>query len=310
MREIKWLISAVFVTLVTSLTWSQDVVFSQHAFAPIYLNPAHTGEMEQSFRLQTVYRNQFESVLEDASYRTFNGFVDSKITLNEKLELGIGGSFFRDKAGSLNLISRKFSTSISMIYYFTKGDQRRNKLSIGADIGQGINTIESESIINPIKEKVKFLDLSVGALWSYISSENLETHVGVSLLHVNEPNISFFEGSEYLLPYRTNVEISLLVPIMSKWRLGPTIIYVEQMNRSIAILRLGNELTFKKINSKLSVGVFSRVAELLDNNGEFASYGCDLRWWYKGIIVGMAYDRFIDLETNGYEFSLGYLFGK
>jgi hypothetical protein len=64
--------------LFLSASRAQDQHFSQFYAAPLSLNPALTGAMEGSYRVGTVYRDQWRKVMEQP-IRTFSFFADSPV---------------------------------------------------------------------------------------------------------------------------------------------------------------------------------------------------------------------------------------
>ena len=46
---------------------------------------------------------------------------------------------------------------------------------------------------------MRYIDFTVGAAWSYRYNEHTSFYAGISLAHLNEPNVSFFEDEEELL---------------------------------------------------------------------------------------------------------------
>ncbi|MBK6997474.1 MAG: type IX secretion system membrane protein PorP/SprF [Lewinellaceae bacterium] len=73
-----------FLMTVLSTTLSaQDKHFTQFYAAPLSLNPALTGAMEGSYRVGTIYRDQWRKVL-DNPIKTFSMFADLRFDTRRK----------------------------------------------------------------------------------------------------------------------------------------------------------------------------------------------------------------------------------
>ena len=92
---------------------AQDIHFSQFYMAPLNLNPALTGLMNCNQRLSANYRNQWASVLRDKAFQTYNVAYDSRIPVGRNDYIGVGGSIWGDKAGSLNFRTNQLTGSFS-----------------------------------------------------------------------------------------------------------------------------------------------------------------------------------------------------
>jgi len=82
---------------------AQDIHFSQFYASPLTLNPAMTGNLNGSYRLTAIYRNQYASI--PAPYNTFAVSGDMSV-LRGMLKgdhAGIGIVAYNDVAGDGNL---------------------------------------------------------------------------------------------------------------------------------------------------------------------------------------------------------------
>ncbi len=82
---------------------AQDIHFSLFNMSPLTLNPAHTGAFEGTARIGGIYRDQWASIVSD-QFQTPSFYVDSPILrgLGKYDWVGVGGTMFSDRAGSLD----------------------------------------------------------------------------------------------------------------------------------------------------------------------------------------------------------------
>jgi len=307
MSTLKWIALAFIIMLISGNLQSQDAPFSQYDFVPIFLNPAQTGIFTDGIKAQLAYRNQWQSELGDASYRIFNAFMDTKIDFSDKSKLGIGGSFYRDQAGSVRLVNRKFSLSSSFSFCFMRNEKSESQLAFGFDLGQGIKTTDYKGIQDTISGKKRFFDLSMGMLWHHKTSSKLEVLIGMAVIHVNEPNASFYDNVSNIYPKRVNAHASILFPLMSYWRAGPEVVYSERYQNDQTIFRMKNQFYYGKGTSHFAIGLFSKAFLFFEERREFHTYGIDALWRHKSILIGGTVERNTIVESNSYEFSVGYV---
>ena len=89
-------------TLTTINVIAQDHIYSQFFNAPVYLNPALTGQFQGDLRMNLIYRNQFTSVPGSLNY--ISASIDYNIP---KFGGGLGLIFTRSSEGTV--AARKLS---------------------------------------------------------------------------------------------------------------------------------------------------------------------------------------------------------
>ncbi len=188
---------------------AQDIHFSQFYMSPLNLNPAMTGVMNCNTRMVANYRNQWASVLGSDAYNTYSVSYDQKIPVGRSDYFGIGGSFFGDVAGAT-----RFGTvlgRLSLAYSKKMGGYRKKShyLSIGADVGLGQRAIRGNVLKWPsqsdgqggfdpnlpggVINNPDFLygDISAGLIWFSNIDDKTNWYMGLTMAHLNQPNISF-----------------------------------------------------------------------------------------------------------------------
>src|SRR5690606_12280972 len=82
----------------------QDHIYSQFYSAPVYLNPALTGQFEGDLRVNMIYRNQWTGIRGDLSY--FSAAADVHVP---KFGGGFGLMFTRSSEGIAYLVKNSIA---------------------------------------------------------------------------------------------------------------------------------------------------------------------------------------------------------
>lgn len=249
-------------TFATSLQGlAQDHIYSQFFNAPIYLNPALTGQFEGDIRMNVIYRNQWSALSGDLSYITAS--ADLNIP---KFAGGIGLMFNRSSEGTAYLVKNNAAATYS---YSVGGDDfvasfgiqagftnRRidwSRLVFGDQIDMRLGYLPgSVSAAQPpdVDSKI-FFDAAAG---SNIVFRNFMA--GLALHHINKPDESF-SGTVAKLPMRITGNASFRIPLNSgayydqedASYLIPSVVYYKQA--SSTSLSAGAQFKFRGLNAGL-----------------------------------------------------------
>jgi type IX secretion system PorP/SprF family membrane protein len=215
---LKLLISTIYLTfLFTTLLFSQDGHFTQFYNIPAYANPALVGTSHTSYRVSTIYRDQwFSAINEPLTSFAFAG--DLKFDLggdnNYPDFVGVGIMFFNDKVNSLDFTTNQISISGSYTKLLDKSTQQYLSLGLQTSIqtksigygklffGDQFNSIDG--FTNPTMEELTsnnlgFFDLSLGLNYSGELFPRHKFNIGLSAFHILSPNISFYNTDEILM---------------------------------------------------------------------------------------------------------------
>src|SRR5690606_9555226 len=112
----KKVILTIAIITTSVVAFAQDAQFSQMIWNNIYLNPAQSGTDSSDNRLFAIYRDQWRQA--NVPYMSTNFTYDRAIKFKntQKHLLGVGGSFFYDRAGSANLSNLLVEAIISYSY--------------------------------------------------------------------------------------------------------------------------------------------------------------------------------------------------
>jgi type IX secretion system PorP/SprF family membrane protein len=293
------------------------------------INPASAGMLNGDARFFGSYRSQWSSVTTNP-YKTMNFNVDGRI-LKDKIKegrLGVGLSFYHDKAGAGNMSSLNagFAASYGIEIY----DDIH--LSVGAQGAYGQYSITTSNFtwgtqwtgsgydqnlasFEPGYADVNaFFDLSAGAYVYGSLGNHIDLHGGFSVLHITAQDVSMAGLEERL--YR-NFTLSLFPEIRIPYqRFGfvPGVLaFFQGPNKE---LMLGTDVKYYIKESSHYTGYYEEVSASL---GSFWRAGDAIvitaGFNYSGISAGVAYDfnySSLNAASNwmgAYEFYLRYRLG-
>lgn len=191
---------------------SQDIHFSQFFEAPLLRNPALAGLFSGDLRLQTVYRNQWNSVTTPYQTGSLNG--EYKLPVGKGNDfLTLGGEILYDKSGSLALTSTHVLPILN--YHKSLNNDRNMYLSLGFMGGvvqrkldrskittnsQFNGTAYDPSLANGetfINNGFTYFDASTGLSFNTQIGENEDNNifVGVAYHHFNRSGKIVFYGN-------------------------------------------------------------------------------------------------------------------
>jgi len=313
----------IFVILATGLH-AQDIHFSQFLSSPLNLNPALCGSYEGDLRLCLNHKGQWQSFAN--AYSTFSASFDAnlKVPFVRKSRFGAGLLLNSDKSGDGNLSTNQVKINLSWHQPIT-GD---SSLFVSAGVNAGftnhgvdVNLLHfgSQYIdgqFNPdapanetfVSDKISYFDYSAGLNIGYISKSTVLYHIGFSVQHINEPEKSFNQSDEIVLPRKYVYHAGCEWNIKDDLFLDPFIMFMHQgtyIESDVgAIIRVAyNPLGLKYIFTGLSMR--SRDSGILMMGAN-----------YQNIRLTLSYDinlsklSTISYGRGGIELSLIYIYQK
>lgn len=301
----------IVVLFISSLSYSQDVHFSQIQECPLWLNPANAGFMNGYFRAVANYRNQWAAM--GNAYQTMALSVDASTlkTKKGKAYLGMGLFVFNDRAGVAKMGSTQAQIHLNAIIKTSK------KSKLGGAVYLGFNqnsanyaalTYESQYNGKEIDNTLgtgeavtyaSFINSDVGVGLNYeFSSANIDMlrddifslKIGGAVHHLNQPVQKFASGSTYKLPMRFVGNVQSRIDIKgTKVAILPSVIFLSQGTASEITVGTHVRYRFKnptkvtgvKSETGLNIGVYYRVGDAIipQINVDLGKYA-----------VGVAYD--------------------
>jgi len=239
---------------------AQDAQFSLYQYNPLYLNPANTGNYTGNWRLAANFRNHW--INNSEPYRTGSASFDTKVSVIGQ-SFGLGILFLNDESGVGGLTYNKIYGSIA--YGFELLD---NHFDIGIQPGYVFVSVNSwynwdynsgefnaDNGEISFGETTNYLDLNGGLRWKRrIGRTDLEA--GLSLFHLNKPNISFFNGEdkEEILSL---LDVTAKIGITEKIYIQPAALVALQSG--VTYSSLGTAIGYDHIGKSTVKNIFAGV---------------------------------------------------
>lgn len=227
---------------------AQDIHFTQYFSAPLTLNPALAGLIQQDIRLSANYRSQWASVSANP-YTTMTASVDAAILKGKLADgdaLGVGALMIYDKSGSGALTNT--TAAFNIAYHKGFGRDKLQHISLGVQAGMvskaidysnlifadGINTSTGTIItgatpgVGNINQSLSYMDINVGAMWSGKVNEHTMLYAGTSYNHVTSPTENFIENGSHNIHPKTNVYLGGNFNLTDRTTLYTTGLYQTQ----------------------------------------------------------------------------------
>lgn len=196
---------------------SQDIHFSQFFEAPLLRNPSLAGIFVGDYRVQGVYRDQWNSITNGYRTGSFNAELKSPVGRgNDFITTGLQCLF--DRAGTAGLTTTQILPALN--YHKSLSDQKTMYLSLGFMGGYVSKMIDRSKIttsnqynggvFNPSipdgetfpNANIHYWDASVGMSFNTTFGENQENSLffGAAFHHLNRPRNSFYQSDIELDP--------------------------------------------------------------------------------------------------------------
>ena len=244
------------------------------------MNPALSGHTGCGLYIGGNYRSQGKSV--STPYVSQSVFVDGRIQpwFTGNGWFGLGATVVNDKAGDGALRttggivhlawsgafgeSGNFVTSIGFSGgYFTRNIDQ-DKLVFGSQwTGQGFDPTISSG--EPLLSVDPYLDLGAGMLIRYRYSNDFDFHLGTSLYHINNPDISFYEDNTWQLDWKWVIHGSGRGAINEEMEIEPGFMFVSQSSQEELFvgyqeLILGANVLYDFYDATLYGGLWARFS--------------------------------------------------
>lgn len=214
---------------------AQDKHFTQFYASPLTLNPALTGAFEGSYRIGTIYRDQWRQVLENP-IKTFSLAADLRFDApgknNNDDAIGLGLMFFNDKVSVVDFSTTQIA--ISFAFHKSLGPNNKQFLSAGAQIGltqrninyeslefhdefDGITGYTGTTLEDLPTNNFAFTDYNVGLNYTAQFGRSGRIFAGAAVHHFLQPTISFYETDAKgdKLYMKVNGQLAASIPMSS-----------------------------------------------------------------------------------------------
>ncbi|WP_276133119.1 PorP/SprF family type IX secretion system membrane protein [Polluticoccus soli] len=263
---------------------AQGMHFSQYYNAPMLVNPANTGLMsDNDYRLGANYRNQWANL--PVPYNTISAYADFQLMRNANYNnwMGLGVSFFNDKAGDGVLSNTRIEGNIA--YHVMTSDY--SMISAGVSVANaarslnfnkltynsqwvGRNGVTFDPQLNSNEPvgilKTNFFDVSAGINYATFPTEATYLRIGVSVAHINQAEESFYDADTLQVAgnkigIRPSANADAIINWSESLTFNPSVYYTLQKNASqivfgsLGMIYVGGQRDHK---TELIVGAFYR----------------------------------------------------
>lgn len=207
---------------------AQDIHFSQFYETPLLRNPALAGIFTGDYRLEAVYRNQWNSVT--IPYQTGALSGEIKFPVGERHDYLTGGlQLTYDVAGASHFQTTQVLPVIN--YHKSLSDVRNMYLSVGfmggftqRQFNPAHLTFDNQynnGKFDPTApsgehfEKYKYLyaDMAAGLSFSSTFGKNVNWYAGIAYYHFNQPKLTFFDNQTIELSPKWEYNAGLSAPL-------------------------------------------------------------------------------------------------
>jgi len=199
----------VFFTALACNSYGQDLHFSQLFQARQLLNPALSGQMDEDARLSLNYRTQWGTV--SVPYVSMTAGVESGLLKGNlgKNFFGAGLIIVNDQAGDSEL--QHLQVMGSLAFHKSLNDLGNHFFSVGFQSAFGQQDLNFSKLLfdnqfngdvldpnlgsgeNLTRTSFNYFDINAGASWFFTPSAYNSYQIGISVQHLTEPNMSFYD---------------------------------------------------------------------------------------------------------------------
>ncbi len=318
MKSLNQLYLLIVILLHTSISYTQDIHWSQFNQNPIFQNPANAGDFIGDIRFVGNYRDQWRSVT--VPFSTLALSADSK--LYNKRNFGYGISFFNDQVG--DGVFRTIEIQGNFAYQLKLTQDSVHNLRVGLNVGMNHRQFNADAfyfdnqfngiIYDPslssgesIQTNRKTnLSIGFGTTYKYYINERYTFTGGIGLFNLNRPNQGFF-GKK--IPR----EIRLTTFIKGIYKLNSDLDLVPGFNLSFQgkyrELMLGSSVKYTIVNR---LGEYRAIYAGLwwrNKDAAFINVGMDYQSWWFGLSYDFNFSKLVPASKarGGIEFSVRYI---
>lgn len=320
---------------------AQDPILTQSQMVPMYYNPGFTGAFDGTYRVGLQYRDQWRRYLEEpittwSVYGDFS-FKAPFMSLDNEDRMGAGIQFNTDRVGPFDFNTN--AIGLNLAYHKSLNPRAKEFISLGLSFGVLQKSVNYTNLtfgdeFNGIDEYTQVTgeplppnilavaDLGLGIHYTKQFSNKRHFFAGLSMLHLTQPNISFFErddlpepryDSDYKLPARFDVQFGLRTFLTKEISLTPRLHAVLQ--GPFGFYQAGATLRTEILQSRASAFHTGIWINASNNNSGLGIHGSTLMVGFevRSLLMGFSYDVLADnLNSNvrwrnAFEFSLRYI---
>ncbi len=307
----------IYVSLLTSICYGQDIHWSQFNYNPIFLSPSKTGDFKGDYRFHSNFRNQWKSVTKPFTTSSFS----FDMPIENFHDIAVGALFFNDFAGDGKLTTNELTLSAGKPFQIDSNLTFRIGINLGINNRNfNPNNLKFDNQYNGVYfdpnspnfenlQSTSKTNLTTGIGFNLDQKiKTFEIQYGLAFYNLNRPNQGFY-GAKVLRPIRTSFFSNLKFPLTNKLYLFSALNL--QIQKKYSAFTLGSSIhykfKFKNNNTDLSLGCWYRIKDAFIIN-----LGANYLNWYGGLSYDITLSS-LKVANNfrgGPEFVLRYIISK
>jgi type IX secretion system PorP/SprF family membrane protein len=262
----KYFFTLFIITITSFSIFAQDAHYSMYQYAPLYLNPAYTGQSVNENRLVLNYRSQWMNI--PPAYRNIGASFDRKGNNG-----GWGFLLNQNDAGAASLQQ----TNIYFNYALDRQLSQRHHIALGGQAGftqkrfdatalsfdaqySGVNGFDPtlNNGENFTRTSVLAPDFNIGFLYQLLPLEGKKVSAegGFAFAHLNTPDIALTEGNKEDLPLKRLIHLKLNYVVNEQFTLSPRILSMSHYTaREVTYGVLGKYKISEKIALNFGIDI-------------------------------------------------------
>lgn len=313
---------------------AQDIHHSMFNETPVLLNPARAG-VPFDARIILNYKSQWASVADPYKTIAFSSDMAVFKKKNKKAYMGLGLTFYNDKAGDVGMKTTQVGLSISGVLQA----DAHNRISAGLMTGfvqRGIGTGNQQwgeqydgtqwnSTLptgeTSLLQNHNFVDLGAGVNWYYgkgekymTANDGVKINLGFAVFHPHGPKYSYYaDATEKIYTKFVVHGWSSIGTGNSNLCIEPSFVYYRQGSQQEFtpgvnfkyIMTEGSKYTGRKKASAFSLGGYLRAKDalILTTMFEFQGYACGFSY-----DVNVSTLKTVSNARGGFEVFLRFVF--
>jgi hypothetical protein len=268
-------------------------------------------------RIRAQHRDQWRSILKESAYKTTVVSGEYKFSGASARKISVGTFFFQDKAGSLDFRTQGFHLTTSVVQPLGNPYKANHSIAIGCNVGWGTRKIDLENAQWPgppptdMDDKTSYPDVSAGVLWQYRSNTHFSWQLGKCIASSQQAQRILFSRQELIIFILVLICMATLRSpwsIVSRWCLHFCIRTRGLLNNWHLDLITGGTLV-RQVQILYNLAFLPKPPKIIMNETDINIYVLSATAEINSFLFGFSFDRFEGVESNAYEFSVGYTFG-
>jgi len=261
--------TSVFILIfITNTCFCQQAISSQYTLIPTELNAGLTGSA-CGLRAITHYQSIRYKYLASTTFINYGASLDMPVKLKNGDRIGLGYNYIGDLAGESAYSNTGHSLNVAYLKRLSFVEGKPTLVSLGLSAGFVKNTVNVgglrwpsqigpngfDATMNPNENfagSIRYPNVNMGLAFTGPITSSISTNSGISINHINTPNVSFL-GSNIPLKSRIIAYTRIDIMLNKTWSIHPSLYYTKQGSNNFYMM--GTDFTFHlNQDNAISVG--------------------------------------------------------